>query len=246
MPDFIINPAFERWPSEASLVGKILASFGEIELTICQCADAALDMQSSLIKALYLLKNTSSRVDLAESLMRNVYQASGLLDDFDATFEAVRSCTSIRNQYAHCNWVDDDEGGLFFADLQKSAKQPKFRHSYKHVDTDLLDDQLSFFGETLSALRYLDGELGVRQGRLRVHAFLKPKWSETPPLHNLESLHIPPFVGIDEQEAHLKRALESERPSRQPERAPSQPRLTEAQWIAKYRKEGRALPGESK
>jgi hypothetical protein len=48
--------------------------------------------------------------------------------------DAVLACLKIRNQYAHCNWADSDpKAGLFFADLQESAKREDWFTSWKHV-----------------------------------------------------------------------------------------------------------------
>jgi hypothetical protein len=41
-----INPAFERFPEEGNLVGFILSSFGELELTFCGCAHVALRLDN--------------------------------------------------------------------------------------------------------------------------------------------------------------------------------------------------------
>src|SRR6185312_14683112 len=39
---FKINPSFDRWPAEAMLVGRILAAFGELELSLCSLAGNAI------------------------------------------------------------------------------------------------------------------------------------------------------------------------------------------------------------
>jgi hypothetical protein len=141
-----INPAFERYPEEGNLVGFILSSFGELELTVCDCARVALRLGDySILKVLYQLRATSSRIDTADGLMRPFYEKHGLVEDYDTAIKMLRYCLLIRNQYAHCNWADHHEAGLFFADLQTSAKNANFDHSYKHVNTTILKDQLEFF-----------------------------------------------------------------------------------------------------
>jgi len=73
-----INPAFERFPEEGNLVGFILSSFGELELTVCECARAALRLGDySILKVLYQLRATSSRIDTADGLMRPFYERMG-------------------------------------------------------------------------------------------------------------------------------------------------------------------------
>jgi hypothetical protein len=58
-----INPAFDRFPAEAAIIGRILASFGEIELSICRNAGDALNLQGLVLKALYRLRATSQHID---------------------------------------------------------------------------------------------------------------------------------------------------------------------------------------
>src|SRR6185437_14860197 len=114
-----------------------------------------------------------------------------------------------------------------------------FDHSYKHVDATILKGQLEFFKITLAWLRFIDAELATKHKRLRFHVWSKPPESKQPPLHNPASEHIPPWLTEELQAVHLKRALESEQLGQQPIRPPSIPRLTEEEWIGKYRKEGK-------
>ncbi len=237
-----INPAFDRFPVEAKLVGLILSSFGELELTICQCAGDAIKMQNAVLKTLYLLRATSSRIDTADGLMRPLYEEHGLTSIYDDTMRMLRHCLTIRNQYAHCNWADSGQlgGGLFFADLRSSAKHKNFDHAYKHVDPTILNRQLDFFEITLEWLRFMDNEMAVKQERPPGLEWPKPPSSTPPPLHNPASQHIPPWLTAEQRAAHLKRALESEQHGQPQQRPPSVLKLTEEEWLAKYRKEGRS------
>jgi hypothetical protein len=235
-----INPAFDRFPVEAKLVGLILSSFGELELTICGCAQAALQANdSSILKTLYRLRATSSRIDVADGLMRLAYIEHGLIDRYDEALKMLKHCLTIRNQFAHCNWADHDYAGLFFADLQSSAKNKEFSHSYRHVDPPLLNSQFDFFKLTLQWLRFLDHEMAVKQGRLSAHVWPEPPSSTLPPLHNLASQHVPPWLGQELQEAHSRRALEAESLGQPLARPPSVLRLTREEWAAKDAKDAR-------
>lgn len=110
-----INPAFTRFTIEAALVGLILSSFGELELTICHAADAASQASGhAVLKALYRLRSTSSQLDVADALMEPIYKEHDLTEAYSTAMENVRYCLNIRNQYAHCNWADHHEAGLFF------------------------------------------------------------------------------------------------------------------------------------
>jgi hypothetical protein len=205
-----INPAFDRFPEEANLIGRILASFGEIEFSICRNAGHAANMPESVSKALYRLRTTSGRIDSADAFMRPAFAMFCLSDEYAIAHSAVLRCLKIRNQFAHCNWADSGEvsGGLFFADLREAAEgtEAGFDPVFKHVDVPLLNRQYGFFSYTMEWLSFLDVELGRRTGRLNL-AWPKPLERELPPLHNPPENHLPPWLDENLKALHLARAL---------------------------------------
>jgi hypothetical protein len=238
-----INPAFRRHPAEAALIGRILVHFGELEVSFCQNNATALGMHTPLMKALYNLRATSSRIDFVDGLIRNLYLGYNLGTEYDISISMVRYCLRIRNLFAHCNWVDDVTGaypGLFYTDLQDSAKTPDLRHDWKHVDAPLLQKQEDYFAETMEWLGFIHHEVAVKQGKLSAHVWPRPSELDRPPLHNPASIHIPPWLTEDQIVQHLELAQEAEAPPRQPERPPSVLRLTREEWAAKDAKEARA------
>jgi hypothetical protein len=116
-----INPAFHRFPDEAAAIGRLLAAFGELEASVCFNASKATGLGDTILRVLYCIRQTSARLEAADSLMRPVYEAHGLAELHQDASGRVAYCLLIRNQFAHCNWADHETGGLFFADLQASA-----------------------------------------------------------------------------------------------------------------------------
>jgi hypothetical protein len=209
---FRINPAFRRFPDEASLIGHILASFGEIELTVCKNAALARnELFNVIMKTLYGIRATSTRIETAERLMQLEYANHGLAEDYATAMMMVRHCLKIRNTYAHCNWADDPGGvgGLFFADLEDSANTPGFDHDWKHVDPPLLTQQIEYFGKTMDLLEFLNSELAVLDQRLKSPVWPKPTIPRQPPPHNPEEEHVPPWLDEDQKALHIARALAS-------------------------------------
>jgi hypothetical protein len=201
-----INPAFNRWPVEGALVGRILSSFGEIEVTICRNAALALNMFGVIMRMLYGIRATSARIEAADRLMRSLIETYSLINDYKIAIGMVWHCLKIRNQFAHCNWGDHLGAGLFFADLQDSANNPDFDHSWKHVDPVLLQAKLDYFWQTMELLEFIHHELAVRQGRLRSHVWPRPTLPAPPALHNPPDQHVPPWLGEDQKALHLARA----------------------------------------
>jgi hypothetical protein len=243
-----INPAFQRHPIEASLIGRIVVHFGELEVSFCQNNALALDTHVPLMKALYSLKATSGRIDFVDGLIRNLYLAHNLGAEYDISISMLRYCLRIRNLFAHCNWADfppNGDGGLFYADLQDSAKTPDLRHDWKHVDVALLQKHEDYFAETMEWLTFIHHEIGVKQEKLSSHVWPRPSELDQPPLHNPASQHIPPWLTLGQQSQHLSLAQEQESPPRQPTRGPSVLRLTREEWAAKDARDAREAAAKS-
>ncbi len=80
-----INPAFHRFPHEATIIGRLLASFGEIEYLIALCAAHAHDNAQHRVsdaEGLYRLRTTSSRIDAADVSMRPAFEDVGLAEAY--------------------------------------------------------------------------------------------------------------------------------------------------------------------
>jgi hypothetical protein len=200
------NPAFDRFTAEGALVGRILSSFGEIEVSICRNAAHATGLGNTLMKALYGIRATSTRINTADRLMRSYFEQRGLLADYRNAIDAVWHCLKIRNQYAHCNWGDHHQAGLFFADLQDSADTHDFSQSWRHVDVPLLEQQFAYFGLTMEMIEFTYHEMGVKMGHIQSHIWPRPTVPTPAPLHNPPDEHVPPWLGEDEKALHLARA----------------------------------------
>lgn len=236
----IINPALHRFPKEAAIIGRIVVAFGELEYMVAVCAGEALDNFDLIIKALYRLKSTSARVSTADALMQPTYAEAGLGNEQARMFDALRHCTKIRNQYAHCNFGDHIGAGLFFLDLEKSARAPVgFNHDWKHVDVPLLESQEAWFVHTLDWLFYIRQELPFRLGKSTGLRSPIPTIQLPPPLHNPASQHVPPWLTEDQKAQHLERAKVEEQCASQPVRPPAVLKLTEEEWRAKEAKDAR-------
>jgi hypothetical protein len=236
------NPSLLRFPDEAAIIGRMVVGFGELEVMTCRVAAKANSHPTHVLKMLYSLRSTSARIISARLLMEPHYEAANLAKPQNITMDAVLACLKIRNQYAHCNWAETDpKAGLFFADLQDSAKRQDWFTSWKHVDVPLLAQQEAFFSDVRGALLFLEADLEHnRNGWLGNHGLAEPLVLPEPPLHNPASQHIPPWLSEDQKAQHMARAQEAERPAAQPTpRSPSVLRLTEEEWAAKRAKEAR-------
>lgn len=206
-----INPAFHRHPIEATIIGRILAAFGEIELELCRTCARGIGPEIPVLRTLYRVRMTSQRLDVAYNLAAPLFTQYGLAEWWMATYSMVKRCLQIRNQFAHCNWGDhppDLSTGLFFADLGDAANDTlDFDYQFRHVDAALLDEQERFFATAHDWIRFADHELAVKQGRLKSHFWPRPQEQALPPLHNPPLEHVPPWLNEDQKARHLARAL---------------------------------------
>lgn len=203
---YTVNPAFDRFPGEAQLIGKILAAFGELEFQWSNLASNAVGLWQQVLRALYRLRSTSSRIEAADALMRIEFAKDRLHDEYEFGHGALLYCLKIRNQYAHCNWADHPEAGLFFADLQDAAEaHDGFQWEYRHVDTSLLTAQYQYFAFTMEWLRHLEFEMKFRRGKGNA-SWPKPREPSRPSLHNDPLAHVPPWLNADAKARHVARA----------------------------------------
>ncbi len=205
-----INPAFDQFPEEARIVGKLLASFGEIEYSVCRNAGHATRLEESVIKALYRLRATSSRFEAADALAATPFAQAGFASEYKRAREMVQTCLRIRNQFAHCNWGThgfSTEAGLFFTDLQAAADAPQgMEFAWRHVDVPLLRSHEAFFALTMEWLSFLDIELAIRTGALPPRSWPRPPEQAPPPFHNPPEMHVPPWLSEDQKALHIARA----------------------------------------
>jgi len=210
-----INPAFDRHPRQATLIGRIVLAYGEIEFSVCRNAGHALDMLAEILNTLYKTRASSARIDFAQSIIAQECKELGLLETLETCVAMVATCTKIRNRYAHCNWADTPghkKSGLFYADLENSEFETntEFFHHFRHVTPRILKGQLDYFAYTMEWLQFLNHEIAVKQGRLRGHNWPRPIKLKPPLEHSPVEKHIPPWLS-EGQKALFAQHVQAER-----------------------------------
>ncbi len=206
-----LNPAFDRWPKEGVLIGRMLLNYGEVEMMLGTALGFALgNEQSTALRVMFRVPGESARVATADALMRSYYVKGGKGPEYADMLGSVRWCTRIRNQYSHCNWGDHHKAGLFFTDLSEPAKaHESFDFWWRHVDLPLLEEQKAYFDYAGDCLMHLVFEAETWHRTRPGHAFPMPPKRRQPILHNPPDQHIPPWITEDQQRRHIVRAQES-------------------------------------
>jgi hypothetical protein len=73
-----IMPAFEQYPKEGEIAGRLLAGYGELEFDLCQCLQYAMDERQTAIRVMFRTRGEEQRIQIADALMRQKYIAAGL------------------------------------------------------------------------------------------------------------------------------------------------------------------------
>ncbi|HUC67231.1 MAG TPA: hypothetical protein VMA53_17455 [Stellaceae bacterium] len=202
-----LNPVFDRHVYEGITIGRMLLNYGEIELLIGMLLGNALESQDTALRTMFRIIGESARVSAADALMRETYKRAGLEAEYADMIGAVRWCIRARNQYAHCHWGDDERApGIFFTELGEPAKATEgFEYWWRHVDIDLLTEQLAHFEYAGDCLAYVNFEFLHRRGKSKPHNAQMPPKRQQPNLHNPPELHIPPWLTEDERRRHIER-----------------------------------------
>jgi hypothetical protein len=145
-----VSSAFVDFPAEAALIGRMLAGYTDLELDLLHCVKSVRGDFDTVLKAMYRSRGETQRVEIADAFGRQAYRALGLGTQFEMAIGAVRHCTKIRNQYAHCVWWNDNTGQLAFANLEEIAKLHELVESLmgagvRHVDCEILQTQFAHF-----------------------------------------------------------------------------------------------------
>jgi hypothetical protein len=203
-----IFPAFDLFPDEARLIGRILASFGDLEFAVCRNADAAVPANHNTFTALYQITTTSLRINTAFNLASPLYKLARLDTELNYARAAVQWCLTLRNQYAHCNWAYDQSEGLFFADLKDSIvlEDTSLFHNFRHIDVPLLSQQLEYFKHAYSWLDFVSERLGFfLRGKSSQHSQAPTKLAQ-PPSYNPPEEHTPPWISESQKDLHRSMA----------------------------------------
>jgi hypothetical protein len=155
-----IMPSFDSAKREGSLIGRLLAGYGELELEMAACAMAANNENVDMvIKKLFLARGEYKRIVAGDTLMAQQFGATRLATIYTRTIKNMHYCRELRNQYAHCNWHHTAAEGLSFVDLERIAKWPrKIRQLTRYrrpLNVGLLERQEAYFRYVQKSFWYL-------------------------------------------------------------------------------------------
>jgi len=148
-----ILQAFNVFPDEAALIGRMLAGYADLEIVLMHSVKVVREDLDLALKTMFRGRGNSLRIDVADAIARQPYIDIGIGAEFERAISAIRHCLKIRNLYAHCTWWDDLSGQLAFANLEELADTNTVitdLHglTVNHVTTPHLQQQFSYFEYT--------------------------------------------------------------------------------------------------
>jgi hypothetical protein len=66
----MIMPAFQRYPNEAAIIGRLLAGYGELEFLLCLVLSEAVVDLSTAARLLFRSRSEDHRLSCADALLR--------------------------------------------------------------------------------------------------------------------------------------------------------------------------------
>lgn len=155
--------AFKKFSNEGVLIGRLLAAYADLELSLFHCVNVTRDDFDTIYKAMFKERGESRRINMAEIFGRQNYQKLDLGTQFEMAIGSMRYCLKIRNQFAHSLWYDDYSRFLAFANLEDITRNNKTIKDLSdltihNIDVPTLTLQEIYFEYTDSSLAWVNFE----------------------------------------------------------------------------------------
>jgi hypothetical protein len=179
--------------AEGVIIGRLLAGYGELEMSMCACLIAVEGIYDVPVRALFKGRGEKKRIDRAKQKLSADFATANLLTELIETLDDMHWCREIRNQYSHCQWYWTSREGLCFVNLEELANQPAMilalmadRHP---IDVGLPEKQEEYFWyvkQCFMSLRDAYKTWNRRQAHKPVRSpdYPRPPKIARPPAHN--------------------------------------------------------------
>ena len=176
----MLMPAFQKRRKNSASVGRLIAGYGEIEFLLGWTAGTALACQTPIplgvskgehrnqyeregLRQIFLVRRESDRIVAAKNISREAIKKSGLMAEYHDALFLTWTCLKIRNLFAHCHWYESKKRGLFFVNIEESAKDSQtFEFQTGHATSEALDTAESYFTSAIAHFNYIAQALAVR------------------------------------------------------------------------------------
>lgn len=186
MMETLLLIEFKDRKEEQNLIGQMLMAYGEFEFFVAGLLGYAIEGGNDIAGRLFFrVHGEGARLDVADAILRPFFKKSGLHGQWSNTIGALRYCKDIRNQYAHCNWIEKS-GLLQFVNMDRDAASPEGDLILQLYPTDLalLKRQFEYFAYTNFWLFFLNCKCRRAAGDTKAPDPPAPKSIPQPPKNN--------------------------------------------------------------
>lgn len=166
---------FDQFKEEGDLIGRMILEYGELEWMLCLMASHVLEDLDTAIKTLYRSRGELQRMEVADALIRQRIMDDKLRQTYEQTFAHMGVCKTLRNQYAHTNWLHAGSDKLCYIAIEEMAKSNEpiemDQMTLYHLDLETVKDQARFFGEVMQNMAYLNMEIQYVLGHSSMTGF---------------------------------------------------------------------------
>jgi hypothetical protein len=147
--------------TEGKVIARLLAGYGELELSMCACLITVEGIYDSPIRQIFRdERGAENRIKAGRKLLSGDYRSAGLIADLTDALNDLDYCRKIRNQYSHCHWYWTSREGLCFVDLEELAEQQdtilKLMGNRHPVNVSLLQQQEDYFWYVKQCFMHLE------------------------------------------------------------------------------------------
>lgn len=167
---------FENHHSELAIIGKLVLAYGDLEFAVMDLVRATMGGNTEkAVKSLYRLRSESNRLELADALIAGDLKQKSFGGYWNEAYAALKVCKTIRNQFAHSQFVSN--GVLRFGDLDEAAasKGDSFKIRLRPIHLDTLQSHLAYFEYAHHILMWLADQVRLESGQARLIAEKVPK-----------------------------------------------------------------------
>lgn len=180
--------AFFKFSNEGVIIGRLLAAYADLELSLLHCVNGTRNDFDTVYKAMFKERGEARRINMADIFGRHAYRKLGLGTQFEMAISSMHYCRKIRNQYAHCIWYDDYSGSLAFINLEQGTESNSIVKDFKdlsifYIDVTTLNLQEEYFEYTDSLLSWVNFEGQKKAGNQSIPKQQAPKQLKQPPLY---------------------------------------------------------------
>jgi len=156
-------PSIVKHPEIALPLAVLLTGYGELELEFALLVAAVTGDRDAALKALFRVRGELSRLQIGDALARHRLPSSELQDAYAYTFTGLDRCRTIRNRYAHSQWVEGGGGVVRFVALEDATKRDGpvdlARAKPRLLTAEVLEEQVAYFTHIRNFASYLTMEV---------------------------------------------------------------------------------------